>query len=95
MRSGIRAIAIMLASSALGGMLLSLLSIKANSYGLAVLLSPLMYIYERYQLVSYICVGIAVFIFAFTLTTLLVQVNKPSGSGKIVGQQHSDNKSIA
>lgn len=95
MRSGIRAIAIMLASSALGGMVLSLLSIKANSYGLAVLLSPLMYIYERYQLVSYICVGIAVFIFAFTLTTLLVQVNKPSGSGKIVGQQHSDNKSIA
>ena len=80
MRSGIRAITIMLLSSALGGMVLSLLSVKANSYGLAVLLSPLMYIYDRYQVLSYICVGIAVFIFAFTLTTLLVNVNNSSAN---------------
>lgn len=59
---------------------LSLLSVKANSYGLAVLLSPLMYIYDRYQVLSYICVGIAVFIFAFTLTTLLVNVNNSSAN---------------
>ena len=80
LRSGIRAITIMLLSSALGGMVLSLLSVKANSYGLAVLLSPLMYIYDRSPVLSYICVGIAVFIFAFTLTTLLVNVNNSSAN---------------
>ncbi len=77
MQSGIRAIAVMLTSSALGGMILSLLSIKANSYGLAVLLSPLMYIYDSYQFVSYIIVGIAVFIFAFITATLFVNTNNP------------------
>jgi PTS system sucrose-specific IIC component len=76
MQSGIRAIAVMLTSSALGGMILSL-SIKANSYGLAVLLSPLMYIYDSYQFVSYIIVGIAVFIFAFIAATLFVNTNNP------------------
>ncbi len=76
MRTGERALGIMILSSALGGMLLSLLSIKANSYGLAVLLSPLMYIYDRYQLIGYVCVGIIVFIFAFALTTLLINPNK-------------------
>lgn len=79
MRTGIRAIAIMLICSALGGMVLSLLSIKANSYGLAVLLSPLMYIYDHYQVVSYICVGVAVFILAFIMTTLLVKINDAPG----------------
>ena len=77
MQSGIRAIAVMLTSSALGGMILSLLSIKANSYGLAVLLSPLMYIYDSYQFVSYIIVGVAVFIFAFITATLFVNTNNP------------------
>ena len=79
MRTGIRAIAIMLICSALGGMVLSLLSIKANSYGLAVLLSPLMYIYDHYQVVSYICVGVAVFILAFIMTSLLVKINDAPG----------------
>ncbi|VED51186.1 PTS system sucrose-specific transporter subunit IIBC [Raoultella terrigena] len=77
MQSGIRAIVVMLTSSALGGMVLSLMAIKANSYGLAVLLSPLMYLYDRYQFISYITVGIAVFIFAFIATTLFVNTNKP------------------
>ena len=73
MQSGLRAIMVMLISSALGGMILSLLSIKANSYGLAVLLSPLMYLYDRYQFVTYITVGLAVFIFAFIITFLFVK----------------------
>ena len=73
MQSGLRAIMVMLTSSALGGMILSLLSIKANSYGLAVLLSPLMYLYDRYQFVTYITVGLAVFIFAFIITFLFVK----------------------
>nr|VUD30911.1 PTS system, sucrose-specific IIBC component [Raoultella sp. NCTC 9187] len=76
MQSGIRAIVVMLTSSALGGMVLSLMAIKANSYGLAVLLSPLMYLYDRYQFISYITVGIAVFIFALLPRLfLLIPIN--------------------
>jgi PTS system sucrose-specific IIC component len=36
-----------------------------------------MYLYDRYQFISYITVGIAVFIFAFIATTLFVNTNKP------------------
>lgn len=68
LRSGMTAMVIMLCSSALGGMILSLLSVQANSYGLAVLLSPLMYIYDSYQLLAYIAVGVLVFAFAFSVT---------------------------
>lgn len=75
MQSGMRAIGVMLCSSALGGMVLSLLSVKANSYGLAVLLSPLMYLYDRYQFITYISVGVAVAVFAFICTLLLVRVD--------------------
>lgn len=72
MRTGMKAILVMLGSSAVGGMVLSLLGIQANSYGLAVLLSPLMYIYEPYQVITYVLVGIATFILAFILTNLFV-----------------------
>lgn len=72
MRTGMKAILVMLGSSAVGGMVLSLLGIQANSYGLAVLLSPLMYIYEPYQVITYVVVGIATFILAFVLTNLFV-----------------------
>lgn len=72
MRTGIKAILVMLGSSAVGGMVLSLLGIQANSYGLAVLLSPLMYIYEPYQVITYVLVGIGTFILAFALTNLFV-----------------------
>ncbi|KGA33835.1 PTS sugar transporter subunit IIA [Pectobacterium brasiliense] len=75
MQSGLRAIIVMLTSSAIGGMVLSLLSIKANSYGLAVLLSPLMYLYDHYQFITYITVGIAVFIFAFIITFIFVKTS--------------------
>lgn len=76
MRTGMKAIGVMLASSALGGMALSLLGIQANSYGLAVLLSPLMYIYDPYQLTMYVVIGIATFILAFVLTNVLVMGNE-------------------
>lgn len=72
MRNGMKAIGVMLFSSALGGMVLSMLHVKANSYSLAVLLSPLMYIYDSYQLVAYILVGVGTFIFAFVLTNIVV-----------------------
>lgn len=72
MRTGMKAIGVMLFSSGIGGMVLSLMGIQANSYGLAVILSPLMYIYDSYQLITYVLVGIATFILAFVLTNLFV-----------------------
>ena len=44
--------------------------------GLAVLLSPLMYIYDPYQLTMYVVIGIATFILAFVLTNVLVMGNE-------------------
>ena len=72
MRTGMKAIGVMVISSALGGMVLSLFGIQANSYGLAVLLSPLMYIYSPYQLIVYCITGLATFCLAFILTQLIV-----------------------
>ncbi|MGY3767004.1 PTS transporter subunit EIIC [Vagococcus vulneris] len=69
-RYGMKPLGIMLGCSALGGAILSILGIQANSYGLAVILSPLMYIYEPYQLITYVIVGICIFILSFVLTYL-------------------------
>ncbi|KAA9300135.1 MULTISPECIES: PTS transporter subunit EIIC [Aerococcus] len=70
LRYGMRPLAIMLAGSALGGAALSLLGIQANSYGLAVILSPMMYVYDSYQLFTYILVGILTFILTFIVAYL-------------------------
>ncbi|KAF1301997.1 PTS transporter subunit EIIC [Candidatus Enterococcus willemsii] len=70
LRYGTKPLAVMLASSAIGGAVLSILGVQANSYGLAVILSPLMYIYDSYQLISYIVVGLLTFVGAFILTYL-------------------------
>jgi PTS system sucrose-specific IIC component len=70
MRYSMKPLYVMISCSAVGGAILSLLSIKANSYGLAVLLSPLMYIYEWNQLVVYIVVSIVIFTAAFIITYL-------------------------
>ncbi|MCD5002895.1 PTS transporter subunit EIIC [Enterococcus saccharolyticus] len=70
LRYGTKPLAVMLASSAIGGAVLSILGVQANSYGLAVILSPLMYIYDSYQLISYIAVGLLTFVGAFILTYL-------------------------
>ena len=69
-RYGTKPLGILLGCSALGGAILSILHVQANSYGLAVILSPLMYIYDPYQLTTYIIVGIFIFILAFVLTYL-------------------------
>ncbi|OFI48511.1 PTS beta-glucoside transporter subunit EIIBCA [Floricoccus tropicus] len=76
MRTGMKAIGVLLASSSLGGMVLSLMGIQANSYGLAVLLSPLMYIYSPYQVTTYVIVGILTFVFAFVMTNIIVVPGK-------------------
>ncbi|MGX7107706.1 PTS transporter subunit EIIC [Hutsoniella sourekii] len=70
LRYGTRPLAIMLAGSAIGGGVLSLLGVQANSYGLAVILSPMMYVYSGYQLTTYIIVGIATFILTFIVAYL-------------------------
>lgn len=72
MREGTKAIGVLLLSSGIGGMLLSILGIKANSYGLAVLLSPLMYMYNSFQLTVYIAIGVFTFLLAFLLTKMFV-----------------------
>ena len=92
MRTGMKAILVMLGSSAVGGMVLSLLGIQANSYGLAVLLSPLMYIYEPYQVITYVAVGIATFILAFVLTNLFVI--KKSETVEKVAESRGNTKNI-
>ncbi|SET52476.1 PTS system, sucrose-specific IIC component [Enterococcus malodoratus] len=88
MRTGMKAILVMLGSSAIGGMVLSLLGIQANSYGLAVLLSPLMYIYEPYQVITYVLVGIGTFALAFILTNLFV-IKKSDAVKKVAKTQGS------
>ncbi len=75
MRYSMKPLYVMIACSAVGGAILSLLNIKANSYGLAVLLSPLMYIYEWNQLLVYIVVSVLIFVAAL-ITTYLFAVPK-------------------
>ncbi|MHD0397797.1 PTS transporter subunit EIIC [Staphylococcus simulans] len=71
LRSGLKALTIMLLASSLGGGILALLHIKANAYGLAVILSPLMYIYDLNQLLTYIIVGVLTFVLAFLVANFL------------------------
>ncbi|WP_129726392.1 PTS transporter subunit EIIC [Ectobacillus funiculus] len=70
MRYSMKPLYVMIGCSAVGGAILSILNIKANSYGLAVLLSPLMYIYEWNQLIVYIVVSALVFTAALIITYL-------------------------
>ncbi|MGM0874753.1 MAG: PTS transporter subunit EIIC [Bacillota bacterium] len=70
MRYSMKPLYVMIACSAVGGAILSLLNIQANSYGLAVVLSPLMYIYEWNQLVVYLVVSILTFAAALIITYL-------------------------
>ncbi|MFJ5624835.1 PTS transporter subunit EIIC [Peribacillus loiseleuriae] len=70
MRYSMKPLYVMIGCSAIGGAILSILNIKANSYGLAVVLSPLMYIYEWNQMLVYIVVSILIFAAAFIITYL-------------------------
>jgi PTS system sucrose-specific IIC component len=70
MRYSMKPLYVMIACSAVGGAILSILNIKANSYGLAVVLSPLMYIYEWNQLAVYVVVSILIFAAALIITYL-------------------------
>lgn len=72
LRYDIKAFYLLLAMSSLGGALISLLGVQANSYGLAVLLSPLMYIYNFSQLVSYLAVSAFIFVLSFVLAYFIM-----------------------
>lgn len=68
LRYNLKPLMIMCASSGLGAAILSIFHVQANSYGLAVLPSYLMYIYNGYQLLVYLFVSIAVIVFCFIMT---------------------------
>lgn len=70
LRYNLRPLIIMLCTSGLGAAALSLLNIQSNSYGLAVLPSYLMYIYQGRQILWYLIVSIASVSLCFVLTYL-------------------------
>ncbi|MGC8434921.1 glucose PTS transporter subunit IIA [Clostridioides difficile] len=70
LRYNLKPLIIMCVSSGLGAAILSILHIQSNSYGLAVLPSYLMYIYDGYNLITYLLVSIFVVAFCFIVTCL-------------------------
>lgn len=70
LRYNLRPLVIMLFSSGLGAAVLSVLNIRSNSYGLAVLPSYLMYIYEGRQLLWYFIISVGSTALCFVLTYL-------------------------
>lgn len=70
LRYNLRPLVIMLFTSGLGAALLSVLGIQSNSYGLAVLPSYLMYIYEGKQLMWYFIISLCSVACCFFLTCL-------------------------
>lgn len=88
LRYNLRPLVIMLFSSGLGAAFLSLLNIQSNSYGLAVLPSYLMYIYEGRQLMWYFIVSVCSTALCFVLTCLFgvpreaMEPDAPAGKEK-------------
>lgn len=70
LRYNLKPLIVMLISSGLGAAILSIFSIQSNSYGLAVLPSYLMYIYDGNQLLIYAIVSILAMVCCFVLTCL-------------------------
>lgn len=68
LRYNLKPLYAMLFSSGFGAALLSLFAIKSNSYGLAVLPSYLMYIYDNYQLLIYFVISIFTVVLCYFLT---------------------------
>lgn len=70
LRFNLKPLFIMLLSSGTGAALLSIMSVQSNSYGLAVLPSYLMYIYEGHQLLWYFLISLISTVMCFILTYL-------------------------
>lgn len=69
-RYNFRPLYMMLISSGIGAALLSIFKIQSNSYGLAVLPSYLMYIYDGHQLLFYAIISVFSLVLCFVLTSL-------------------------
>ena len=70
LRFNLRPLIIMLLTSGTGAALLSIMNIQSNSYGLAVLPSYLMYIYEWRQLLWYFVISVLAVVMCFVLTCM-------------------------
>lgn len=70
LRFNLKPLIIMCTTSGIGAALLSIFHIQSNSYGLAVLPSYLMYIYEGHQLLYYFLISVFVVVLCFILTYL-------------------------
>ena len=70
LRFNLKPLFIMLLTSGTGAALLSIFNIRSNSYGLAVLPSYLMYIYEGHQLLIYFIISLICVFMSFILTYL-------------------------
>lgn len=70
LRYNLRPLVIMLFTSGMGAAFLSILGIQSNSYGLAVLPSYLMYIYQGNQLLWYFIISLCSVVCCFLLTCL-------------------------
>ena len=70
LRFNLRPLIMMLLTSGTGAALLSILGVQSNSYGLAVLPSYLMYIYEWRQLLWYFVISVFSVVMCFVLTSL-------------------------
>lgn len=83
LRYNLKPLFVMCFSSGLGAALLSVLSIQSNSYGLAVLPSYLMYIYEGHQLLWYFIISIFAVAFCFIVTYLFAVPKEAMAGDKI------------
>lgn len=70
LRYNLKPLFVMLTTSGLGAALLSIFRIQSNSYGLAVIPSYLMYIYEGRQLLFYLLISVFTIVCCFVLTCL-------------------------
>ena len=85
LRYNLKPLIIMLCTSGLGAAILSILNIQSNSYGLAVLPSYLMYIYEGRQLFWYFVVSVFSVAFCFAMTCMFgipKEVTVPEDEGE-------------
>lgn len=85
LRYNLKPLIIMLCTSGLGAAVLSILNIRSNSYGLAVLPSYLMYIYEGRQLFWYFVVSVFSVAFCFAMTCMFgipKEVTVPEDEGE-------------
>ncbi|MBT9776436.1 PTS beta-glucoside transporter subunit IIBCA [Clostridium sp. MCC353] len=79
LRYNLKPLLVMLTTSGLGAALLSIFRIQSNSYGLAVIPSYLMYIYEGRQFLFYLLISVFTVVCCFVLTCLFAIPQEVAG----------------